>query len=104
MQAPRRTPLPLESLDACFRLAPAGPAGAGRRDRPAAAAAAAAGRRPPAAHAAAPAAPTQQVPGVYRQAIGRLRVTALFDGTVPLPRAQLSNLDGDTIARLLDHR
>ncbi|MCS3360886.1 hypothetical protein [Xanthomonas translucens] len=59
---------------------------------------------PPAAHAAAPAAPTQQVPGVYRQAIGRLRVTALFDGTVPLPRAQLSNLDGDTIARLLDHR
>ncbi|MCT8269800.1 hypothetical protein [Xanthomonas translucens] len=51
-----------------------------------------------------PAAPTQQVPGVYRQAIGRLRVTALFDGTVPLPRAQLSNLDGDAIARLLDHR
>ncbi|MFN6507100.1 hypothetical protein [Xanthomonas translucens] len=59
---------------------------------------------PPAAHAAAPAAPTQHVPGVYRQAIGRLRVTALFDGTVPLPRAQLSNLDGDAIARLLDHR
>lgn len=29
---------------------------------------------PPAAHAAAPAAPTQQVPGVYRKAIGRLRV------------------------------
>ncbi|MCT8283104.1 hypothetical protein [Xanthomonas translucens] len=51
-----------------------------------------------------PAAPTQHVPGVYRQAIGRLRVTALFDGTVPLPRAQLSNLDGDAIARLLDHR
>ncbi|CTP91403.1 hypothetical protein XTALMG727_3416 [Xanthomonas translucens pv. arrhenatheri LMG 727] len=59
---------------------------------------------PPAAHAAAPAAPTQQVPGVYRQAIGRLRVTALFDGTLPLPRAQLSNLDSDAIARLLDHR
>jgi len=59
---------------------------------------------PPSAHAAAPAAPVQQVPGVYRQAIGKLRVTALFDGTVPLPRAQLSNLDSDAIARLLDHR
>ncbi|UKE70120.1 MBL fold metallo-hydrolase [Xanthomonas cerealis pv. cerealis] len=58
----------------------------------------------PAARAAAPAAPVQQVPGVYRQAIGRLRVTALFDGTVPLPRAQLSNLDSGAIARLLDHR
>ncbi|MDQ1092002.1 glyoxylase-like metal-dependent hydrolase (beta-lactamase superfamily II) [Xanthomonas sacchari] len=58
---------------------------------------------PSPAHAAAPA-PQTQVPGVYRQAIGRLRVTALFDGTVALPRAQLANIPSQAIARLLDHR
>ncbi len=58
---------------------------------------------PSPAHAAAPA-PQTQVPGVYRQAIGRLRVTALFDGTVALPRAQLANIPPQAIARLLDHR
>ncbi|MET0550669.1 MAG: MBL fold metallo-hydrolase [Xanthomonas sp.] len=59
---------------------------------------------PPPAHAAAPAAAAEQVPGVYRQAIGRLRVTALFDGTVALPRTQLANIPPEAIARLLDHR
>lgn len=66
--------------------------------------AASAALSPPPAHAAAPATSTSQVPGVYRQAIGRLRVTALFDGTVSLPRAQLSNVQRDSVARLLDHR
>ncbi|MBO9873704.1 MULTISPECIES: MBL fold metallo-hydrolase [Xanthomonas] len=59
---------------------------------------------PSSAHAAAPASAQTQVPGVYRQAIGRLRVTALFDGTVALPRAQLANIPPEAIARLLDHR
>lgn len=54
--------------------------------------------------AEAPDAPAAQVAGVYRQAIGTLRVTALFDGTVALPRQQLGGLDAGAIARLLDHR
>ena len=57
-----------------------------------------------AALAAAPEAPRQQVPGVYRQAIGRLTVTALFDGVVPLPTEQLKNVDAGVLAGLLDHR
>ncbi|MCI2245260.1 MBL fold metallo-hydrolase [Xanthomonas sp. PPL568] len=59
---------------------------------------------PSPARAAAADATATQVPGVYRQAIGRLRVTALFDGTVALPRAQLANIPPAAIARLLDHR
>ncbi|RZZ84188.1 MBL fold metallo-hydrolase [Pseudoxanthomonas winnipegensis] len=57
-----------------------------------------------AAHAAASDTPTAQVPGYYRQQIGKLRVTALFDGTVALPRQQLLGIDAGNITRLLDGR
>ncbi|MEE7560904.1 MBL fold metallo-hydrolase, partial [Xanthomonas sp. Kuri4-2] len=53
------------------------------------------------AHAAPPDAPD---PGFYHQRIGRLQVTALFDGVVHLPRTQVRNLDRAEIDRLLDHR
>jgi len=56
------------------------------------------------ATAAAPPAPAKQVPGVYRQAIGRLHVTALFDGVVALPRNQLIGVDAARVDALLDHR
>ncbi len=46
----------------------------------------------------------RQVPGVYRQALGTLRVTALFDGVVALPRAQLGGIEAGGIATLLEHR
>jgi glyoxylase-like metal-dependent hydrolase (beta-lactamase superfamily II) len=36
--------------------------------------------------------PARQVPGYYRQVLGDLRVTALFDGVVSLPRQQLQGL------------
>ena len=56
------------------------------------------------AQAATRDAPTTQVPGVYHQTIGNLQVTALFDGTVALPRAQLKGIAADALAQLLDRR
>lgn len=53
---------------------------------------------------AAPAQPSAQVPGYYRQAIGELRVTALFDGVVPLPRAQLTGIAPAQVDALLADR
>lgn len=63
----------------------------------------------PAAPALAPARrrrpdPLQQVPGVYRQDIGPLRVTALFDGVVALPRSLLVGVAPERIASLLHQR
>jgi len=58
----------------------------------------------PAAQATAPAPTDTQVPGVYRQQIGTLRVTALFDGTVALTRKELVGIDPARVTRLLDHR
>lgn len=47
----------------------------------------------------------QQVPGYYHQAIGTtLRVTALFDGVVPLPRAQIKGLGAAQVDALLKQR
>lgn len=43
-----------------------------------------------------------QVPGYYRQVIGHLRVTALFDGVVPLTRGELSGIDEAAKAALLE--
>lgn len=54
------------------------------------------------AQAAAP--QDQQAPGFYRQVIGSLHVTALFDGVVAMPRRQLLNIDPAQTDRLLDHR
>lgn len=48
--------------------------------------------------------PDRQVPGVYHQQIGSLQVTALFDGTVALGRAEMTGIDAGTVTRLLDHR
>lgn len=59
---------------------------------------------PSLALAEAPTAPVAQVPGVYRQQIGNLRVTALFDGTVALSRQEMLGIEPSRIARLLDHR
>lgn len=56
------------------------------------------------AHASSIDTATAQVPGVYRQRIGTLRVTALFDGTVALPRQQLVGIDAGQVTRLLDGR
>ena len=44
----------------------------------------------------------QQVPGVYRQLIGSLQVTALFDGVVMLPRGYLHDLRSSSLESLLD--
>lgn len=57
------------------------------------------------APAVAPA-PTEsrQVPGYYHQAIGSVRVTALFDGVVQLPRTQVQGLTPATIDGLLQRR
>lgn len=46
----------------------------------------------------------QQVPGYYRQDIGTLQVTALFDGIVALSRTQLLGIKPEQVTRLLDHR
>lgn len=48
--------------------------------------------------------PDRQVPGVYHQTIGSLRITALFDGTVALGRREMAGVDTATVTRLLDHR
>lgn len=42
-----------------------------------------------------------QVPGIQRQQIGALQVTALFDGAVALPRGQIMNADGARVQELL---
>ena len=44
------------------------------------------------AHAGTTHVPRTQVPGVYHQQIGDVRVTALFDGTVALPRQALTGI------------
>lgn len=54
--------------------------------------------------AGAQTAPARQVPGVYHQAIGDLHVTALFDGVVPLARAELSGIDEAGKQALLSSR
>ncbi len=54
------------------------------------------------ASAATPTADQAQVAGVYRQAIGPWRVTALFDGIVALPRQQLLGIETGRMARLLE--
>ncbi|HYP85026.1 MBL fold metallo-hydrolase [Variovorax sp.] len=46
----------------------------------------------------------QQAPGYYHQTIGTLRVTALFDGVVRLPRAQIAGLTPAQVNALLSHR
>ncbi len=58
----------------------------------------------PGVRAEAPPPTDTQVPGVYRQQIGDLRVTALFDGTVALARQALVGIEPGRVARLLDHR
>lgn len=57
-----------------------------------------------AAGTATQATPITQVPGYYHQVIGDLQVTALFDGTVSLPRQQLKGIDAGTVRQLLDRR
>jgi len=57
-----------------------------------------------AAHAASPEQQLPQVPGYYRQNLGQLRVTALFDGAVPLSRQQLVGVPRERIDGLLEHR
>ena len=59
---------------------------------------------PASAPAITPARALQQVPGYYHQAIGTLRVTALFDGVVQLPRAQIQGLAPAAIDALLQRR
>ena len=58
----------------------------------------------PGARTAAAADPLQQVPGVYRQTHGPLRVTALFDGVVALPRSMLIGVAPERIESLLHQR
>ena len=48
--------------------------------------------------------PLVQVPGYYHQRIGTLQVTALFDGVVTLPRAQILGLTPAQIDALLQGR
>jgi len=57
-----------------------------------------------AAQAATPASDLPQVPGYYRQAIGDVRVTALFDGVVPLGRSQLVGIDKARVDALMTDR
>ena len=45
-----------------------------------------------------------QVPGYFRQQIGGLTVTALFDGLVPLKRSMLKDIDPETLSALVAHR
>jgi len=52
----------------------------------------------------AAAAQMAQVPGYYHQAIGTLRVSALFDGVVALPRAQIANATPAQVQALLARR
>jgi len=55
------------------------------------------------AHAGTTHVPRTQVPGVYHQQIGDVRVTALFDGTVALPRQALTGIAPGVVTRLLEH-
>ncbi len=55
------------------------------------------------AHAGTAHVPRAQVPGVYHQQIGEVHVTALFDGTVALPRQALAGIDPGAVTRLLEH-
>jgi glyoxylase-like metal-dependent hydrolase (beta-lactamase superfamily II) len=54
--------------------------------------------------AAAPDVAVVQVPGYYHQDVGALRVTALFDGVVTLPRQQLQGIAPARIDALLQGR
>ena len=58
----------------------------------------------PVAPVVAPAPELRQAPGYYHQAIGALRVTALFDGVVQLPRTQIKGLTPAAIDGLLQRR
>lgn len=51
--------------------------------------------------AAAPPQLSTQAPGFYRQALGDMQVTALYDGVVDLPTSLLQGLDEEGIQRLL---
>jgi glyoxylase-like metal-dependent hydrolase (beta-lactamase superfamily II) len=53
------------------------------------------------AHARAPEPAPPQMPGVVHHAIGPLRLTSLFDGTVALPQTLLSGIEPDRVTRLL---
>ena len=55
----------------------------------------------PVASATEPAA-FEQVPGYYRQVVGELRVTALFDGVAFLPRAHMKEIAAKRAAGLLE--
>ena len=57
-----------------------------------------------AAQAAPDPAALDQVPGYFRQRIGELTVTALFDGIVPLARSMLKDIDAKTVSALVAHR
>lgn len=56
------------------------------------------------AAAPAPSAQQRQVPGYYHQVIGTLRVTALFDGVVPLPRGQIAGMTSTQVDKQLQGR
>jgi len=56
------------------------------------------------AHAATDSATLGQVPGYFRQRIGDLTVTALFDGVVPLARSMLKDIDAKTVSALVANR
>ena len=58
----------------------------------------------PAAEPVAATAVASQVPGYYRARVGTLAVTALFDGAVQLPRAQLLGLPKQQIDAQLQRR
>lgn len=58
----------------------------------------------PQAHPPAVPAAWEQVPGIQRQQIGRLQVTALFDGVVALPRSQIVGVDSARVQQLLNQR
>ncbi|GAB2454225.1 MBL fold metallo-hydrolase [Comamonas humi] len=53
---------------------------------------------------APPPAAWEQVPGIQRQQIGALQVTALFDGVVALPRSQILGVDAAGVQQLLHQR
>ncbi|MCU1718478.1 MBL fold metallo-hydrolase [Pseudomonas sp. 5P_3.1_Bac2] len=55
----------------------------------------------PAVTQAAPSTPITQAPGYYRQALGDITITALYDGYVQLKPTQLKGLDNKAIERLL---
>jgi glyoxylase-like metal-dependent hydrolase (beta-lactamase superfamily II) len=53
---------------------------------------------------AAPPAPLTQAPGYFRQAVGDVTITALYDGYVQLKPALLKGLDDKSIAQLITQK